>query len=106
MIGRAAQGRPWLCGQIAHYLAGGGLLPEPTGAEKFALMAEHLRGLYEFYGEYRGLRIARKHVGWYLQQAPGGATFRGRFNGLESAAEQLAELDAFLNNNDYEELAA
>ena len=106
MIGRAAQGRPWLCGRIAHYLARGELLADPDGQETFALMNEHLRALYDFYGEYRGLRIARKHVGWYLRQAPGGESFRQLFNGLESAAEQLAELDKFFNNNEYEELAA
>ncbi len=106
MIGRGAQGRPWLCGQIAHYLATGEHLSEPVAAEKFALMESHLRDLYDFYGEYRGLRIARKHVGWYLQQAPGGERFRRHFNGLENAAEQLTELDKFFNNNEYEELAA
>jgi tRNA-dihydrouridine synthase B len=111
MIGRAAQGRPWLCGQVARFLEQGKLLPEPTPAEKAAIMAEHLQGLYDFYGEYMGLRIARKHVGWYLQQASGGEQFRRRFNGLESAAEQLAALSDFLEsdfrgNEDYEELAA
>ncbi|MDJ0877634.1 MAG: tRNA dihydrouridine synthase DusB [Halieaceae bacterium] len=106
MIGRAAQGRPWLCGQIAHYLAHGELLPEPHREEKAAIMLEHLRGLYEFYGEFMGLRIARKHIGWYLQQAPGAEQFRRRFNQLESAAEQEAALYSYFNDNNFEELAA
>ena len=106
MIGRAAQGRPWLCGQVAHYLDCGELLPEPGSEAKAAIMLEHLRGLYEFYGEYMGLRIARKHVGWYLQGERGGEQFRRCFNVLESAEQQLSALDDFLNNNSYEELAA
>ena len=106
MIGRGAQGRPWLCGQIAHFLAEGEHLPDPGNEQQHALMESHLRELYDFYGEYRGLRIARKHVGWYLQQAPGGEQFRRRFNGLESAVEQLAELNDFFNDKDYKELAA
>jgi tRNA-dihydrouridine synthase B len=111
MIGRAAQGRPWLCGQIARFLETGELVADPTPAEKAAVMVEHLQDLYDFYGEYMGLRIARKHVGWYLQQAPGGEHFRRHFNRLESAAEQLSALEEFLDNDfhqnkDYEELAA
>jgi tRNA-dihydrouridine synthase B len=107
MIGRAAQGRPWLCGQVAHYLRHGKLAAEPDGAKKSAIMVEHLRSLYDFYGEYMGLRIARKHIGWYLQHATRGDAFRRSFNRLESAAEQLAAIDTFLNNDDpYEELAA
>jgi tRNA-dihydrouridine synthase B len=110
MIGRAAQGRPWLCGQVAHYLKHGELLSEPDREGKAAIMLEHLRGLYEFYGEFMGLRIARKHIGWYLQQAPGAEPFRRRFNQLESAAEQQAALDDYFNNDfnngNFEELAA
>ncbi len=106
MIGRAAQGRPWLCGQVAHYLEHGELLAEPDRERKAAIMLEHLRGLYDFYGEFMGLRIARKHIGWYLQQAPGAEPFRRQFNRLESAAEQQAALNNYFNDNNYEELAA
>ena len=106
MIGRAAQGAPWLCGQVAHYLATGERPAEPGLEEKAAIMLEHLRGLHEFYGEYMGLRIARKHVGWYLQQAPGAEAFRRQFNQLESAAEQEAALHFYFNDNKFEELAA
>jgi len=107
MIGRAAQGRPWLCGDIAHYLATGTHRPQPSEAAQAAIMREHLNALYAFYGEYMGLRIARKHVGWYLQEAPGGEWLRGRFNLLESAEQQLALLDDyFYKQNINEDLAA
>ena len=106
MIGRAAQGRPWLCGHIAHYLAHGQLLAEPDREEKAAIMLEHLRGLYDFYGEFMGLRIARKHIGWYLQQAPGTESLRRQFNQLDSAAEQEAALENYFNDNKFEEMAA
>ncbi len=106
MIGRAAQGRPWLCGQVAHYLAHGELADEPAREERAAIMLEHLRGLYDFYGEFMGLRIARKHIGWYLQQAPGAETFRRLFNQLDSAAEQEAALHSFFNDTEDKELAA
>ncbi|MEE4659868.1 MAG: tRNA dihydrouridine synthase DusB [Halieaceae bacterium] len=107
MIGRAAQGRPWLCGDIAHYLATGTHRPQLSEAAQAAIMREHLNALYAFYGEYMGLRIARKHVGWYLQQAPGGEWLRGRFNLLESAEQQLALLDDyFYKQNINEDLAA
>ncbi|MEM0953664.1 MAG: tRNA dihydrouridine synthase DusB [Pseudomonadota bacterium] len=107
MIGRAAQGRPWLCGDTAHYLATGQHRPALDDASQAAIMREHLTALYEFYGEYMGLRIARKHVGWYLQQAPGGEWLRRRFNQLESAEEQLALLDQyFIERSTIEDLAA
>ena len=107
MIGRAAQGHPWLCGDIAHYLATGKHRPGPDDEAQAAIMREHLHTLYEFYGEYMGLRIARKHVGWYLQQAPGGECLRRRFNLLESAEEQLALLDKyFKERSTIEDLAA
>ena len=88
MVGRAAQGRPWLAKSIGHYLETGEKLPEPGGEEVADTIEEHLRRLYDFYGVERGIRIARKHVGWYLKSVPGGDEFRRAFNQLESSAEQ------------------
>jgi tRNA-dihydrouridine synthase B len=106
MIGRAAQGRPWICGQIAHYLQTGNLLSEPTTAEQAQIVLGHLDALHAFYGEESGVRIARKHVGWYLQDVAGGDAFRRIFNRLETAAEQRRQAAAFLQARHCEELAA
>ncbi|MEX5746593.1 tRNA dihydrouridine synthase DusB [Massilia sp. X63] len=95
MIGRAAQGRPWICREIDHYLRTGEHLPAPLVEEVRSLMNEHLPAHYAFYGEYVGVRTARKHIGWYVQDLPGGEEFRQRMNLLESTAEQLAAVDAF-----------
>ena len=95
MIGRAAQGRPWICREIDHYLRTGEHLPAPLVDEVRELMNEHLPAHYAFYGEYVGVRTARKHIGWYVQDLPGGEEFRQRMNLLESTAEQLAAVDAF-----------
>ncbi len=95
MIGRAAQGRPWLCGQIAAWLEHGERLPEPNMRQRGLILMEHVRRLHGFHGERRGLRIARKHVGWYV--AAGGlelTDFLHGFNRMESGAEQLASLAA------------
>ncbi len=89
MIGRAAQGRPWLCGQIAAHLATGVTPPEPTLEEQLAIMQSHVTALHEFYGDFMGLRIARKHVSWYLQHSTDYLPRRRAFNSLESAAAQL-----------------
>lgn len=88
MVGRAAQGRPWLAKSIGHYLETGEKLPDPGGNEVAVIIEEHLYRLYDFYGVERGIRIARKHVGWYLRAIPGGDEFRRDFNRLESSAEQ------------------
>ncbi|MFV0277729.1 MAG: tRNA dihydrouridine synthase DusB [Parahaliea sp.] len=93
MIGRAAQGRPWLCGQVAAWLERGERLPEPTLVEQWRLVREHLAALHSFYGEFMGLRIARKHVGWYLQQHPTLACRRAGFNALTCAQAQRHYLD-------------
>lgn len=93
MIGRAAQGRPWLCGQVAAYLATGHLPADPSLPQQFALLREHTLGLHAFYGDFMGLRIARKHVGWYLQQHGQLAPWRRAFNALECASEQLQWID-------------
>ncbi|HET6632017.1 MAG TPA: tRNA dihydrouridine synthase DusB [Rhodanobacteraceae bacterium] len=89
MIGRGAQGRPWVFREIAHYLATGELLPEPTPAEVGAILCGHLQDLYAFYGEHQGLRIARKHLGWYAKDRPENAAFRAVATRTESAGEQL-----------------
>ena len=98
MIGRAAQGRPWICREIDHYLRLGEHLPAPLVEEVRGLMNEHLPAHYAFYGEYVGVRTARKHIGWYVQDLPGGEEFRQRMNLLESTAEQLAAVDAFFKS--------
>ena len=89
MVGRAAQGRPWLLGQIAHYLATGTLLPEPGPAEVRDILLGHLQALHDFYGESAGVRIARKHLGWYARDRPENAAFRAVVNRAQSADEQL-----------------
>ncbi|QAU35754.1 tRNA dihydrouridine synthase DusB [Janthinobacterium sp. 17J80-10] len=95
MIGRAAQGRPWIFREIAHYLQTGAYLPAPTVAEARRVMAEHLQAHYAFYGDYLGVRTARKHIGWYVRELPGGEEFRRRMNLLDQCPDQLAALDAF-----------
>jgi tRNA-dihydrouridine synthase B len=98
MIGRAAQGRPWIFREIAHYLRTGAYLPSPTIAEVRGLMAEHLRAHYAFYGEYLGVRTARKHIGWYVRELQGGEAFRQQMNKLDDCEVQLAALDAFFES--------
>jgi tRNA-dihydrouridine synthase B len=90
MIGRGAQGRPWIFREIAHYLATGEKLPEPTPAEVGAILLGHLQHLHAFYGELAGVRIARKHLGWYAKDRPENAAFRQVVNRAETAHEQLA----------------
>ncbi len=89
MIGRGAQGRPWIFRELAHYLATGEKLPEPTPTEVAAILLGHLEHLYAFYGELAGVRIARKHLGWYAKDRPENAAFRHVVNRAESAQEQL-----------------
>lgn len=95
MIGRAAQGNPWIFREIAHYLDTGELLPPPATEDVKSVILEHLQRLYEHYGEYLGVRIARKHLGWYVQHLPLGAKFRAVFNSLETPADQLASAQEF-----------
>jgi tRNA-dihydrouridine synthase B len=89
MIGRAAQGRPWIFGEIAHYLATGETLAPPSPAQVRAILLGHLADLYAFYGEPQGVRIARKHLGWYAKDRPENAAFRAVANRAESADEQM-----------------
>ena len=89
MIGRAAQGRPWIFREIRHYLDHGVHLPAPTVAEAQAVIALHLADHYAFYGEEAGVRIARKHLGWYTHQLAGGDAFRREVNAADTARAQL-----------------
>lgn len=98
MIGRAAQGRPWIFREIDHFLRTGTLLPAPMIDEVRSLMAQHLRAHYAFYGDYLGVRTARKHIGWYVQDLIGGELFRQQMNRLEDCAEQLAAVDHFFES--------
>ncbi|MEW6167103.1 MAG: tRNA dihydrouridine synthase DusB [Pseudomonadota bacterium] len=98
MIGRAARGRPWLFREIAHFLASGERLPPPTGFELRRCLLEHLDALHAFYGEGRGVRIARKHIQWYCQEHPGSAGFWRTVNGLTEAAAQRAAVAEFLGD--------
>lgn len=95
MIGRAAQGRPWIFREIGHYLETGKRLPSPEVAEIHRVLIGHLHDLYEFYGEYTGVRVARKHISWYTKGLAGSAAFRNGMNQLETSAEQLAAVDDF-----------
>ncbi|MGZ9711698.1 tRNA dihydrouridine synthase DusB [Glaciimonas sp. GNP009] len=95
MIGRAAQGRPWIFREIDHYLRTGTYLPAPLVSEVQQLMAEHLRAHYSFYGPYLGVRTARKHIGWYVRDLAGGEEFRQRMNLLEDCEQQLAAVNSF-----------
>ena len=88
MIGRAAQGRPWIFGEIAHYLHTGERLPEPDPGWIRDLLLEHLEALYDLYGRSHGVRVARKHIAWYCKTQPGGAAFRQRINAAETTQEQ------------------
>lgn len=88
MIGRAAQGRPWILREIAHFLATGERLPPPSLIEVRDIMLGHLHALHEFYGEIAGVRIARKHLGWYAKDRPENAAFRAVVNQAQDAASQ------------------
>lgn len=89
MIGRAAQGRPWIFREIEHYLKTGKQLAEPSLVDVRDILLGHLNNLYEFYGEYAGVRIARKHISWYSKGQRHGAAFRQTVNHVDSRAEQL-----------------
>ncbi|MBP2847473.1 tRNA dihydrouridine synthase DusB [Dickeya oryzae] len=98
MIGRAAQGRPWIFREIQHYLDTGELLPPLPLAEVKHLLIGHIRELHGFYGPGKGFRIARKHVSWYLQEHAPNDQFRRTFNAIEDASEQLEALKAYFEN--------
>ena len=94
MIGRAAQGRPWLPGQVAHYLASGQLLADPPLELQQQLMLDHVAELHQFYGAVLGPRIARKHVGWYID-GERHRDFRAQFNAIDDGSDQLRQLDHY-----------
>ena len=98
MIGRAAQGRPWIFREIQHYLDTGELLAPLPLAEVKRLLCSHVRELHDHYGQAKGYRIARKHVSWYLQEQAPNDQFRRTFNAIEDASEQLEALEAYFEN--------
>jgi tRNA-dihydrouridine synthase B len=101
MIGRAAQGRPWIFREIEYFLKTGAHLPQPEVAEIHQVLRAHLDDHYAFYGEYSGVRIARKHISWYTKGLAGSASFRHAMNQLQSSTEQVSAIDRF-----FDELAA
>ncbi|WP_372873435.1 tRNA dihydrouridine synthase DusB [Shewanella sp.] len=96
MIGRGAQGRPWIFREIQHFLDTGEHLAPVGDDEKRHVMLEHLSKLYDLYGEFKGVRFARKHIGWYLDQEAQ-RDFRSQFNALETAAEQRSAVERYFD---------
>jgi tRNA-dihydrouridine synthase B len=95
MIGRAAQGRPWIFREIDHYLKTGEHLPQPEVAEIHDVLLDHLQDLYAFYGEETGVRVARKHISWYTKGLVGSANFRHMMNQLPTVDEQMKAVNEF-----------
>jgi tRNA-dihydrouridine synthase B len=107
MIGRAAQGRPWIFGQVHHFLTTGESLPDPAPAQVRDILLEHLDNLYAFYGTATALRVARKHLSWYAKGAPGAAAYRNAINQTDTIEQQLALTRDYFDRLIYgEELAA
>ena len=107
MIGRAAQGNPWIFQQINHFLENGEVAAKPSIEEAERVMCRHLLALHEFYGEIAGVRIARKHIGWYVNNLSGGKAFTQQFNKIENHLEQQDLLQQFFHSTDiYQEQAA
>ncbi len=98
MIGRPAQGRPWIFQEIQHYLENGTTMPELPVMEVKAILLGHVSALHQFYGEYLGPRIVRKHVGWYLKEHEQASEFRRAFNAIEAASLQLEALEGYFDN--------
>ncbi len=97
MIGRAAQGRPWIFREIAHFLATGTHLAPPLVSEVKRLLVEHLHDHYQLYGDFIGVRSARKHIGWYVRSLPGGEQFRSEMNALEDCEAQVAAVERYMD---------
>ncbi|MDP1533602.1 MAG: tRNA-dihydrouridine synthase, partial [Rubrivivax sp.] len=98
MIGRAAQGRPWIFREIAHFLATGELLAAPATLDVQRWLLEHLNDHYGLYGEYTGVRTARKHIGWAVRALPGGEAFRAAMNTLDSIDAQQRAVTTFFDD--------
>ena len=98
MIGRAAQGRPWIFREVAHFMATGTQLAPPLVAEVKRLLLDHLLDHYGLYGDFTGVRTARKHIGWYVKTLPGGEAFRAQMNLLEDCKAQLQAVNEFFEN--------
>ncbi|WP_319535707.1 tRNA dihydrouridine synthase DusB [uncultured Vibrio sp.] len=98
MIGRPAQGRPWIFQEIHHYLENGTTMDELPAEEVKTIMLGHVNALHEFYGEYLGPRIARKHVGWYLKEHEQASEFRRTFNAIDAAPLQIEALEGYFDN--------
>ncbi len=99
MIGRAALGYPWIFNEINSYLTNGEKLSSPSNEQIYAVLLAHLNNLYQFYGEYTGVRMARKHLAWYSKGQPHGAVFRNNMNQVESSIEQIKLTQVFFGNN-------
>ena len=97
MLGRVAQGRPWIFREVVHFLATGTQLAPPLVMDVKRLLLDHLQDHYELYGEFTGVRSARKHIGWYVMSLPGGQAFRAHMNGLVSAQAQLGAVSDFFD---------
>jgi len=97
MIGRAAQGRPWIFREVSHYLATGARLAPPTWGELRRCLLDHLEDHYQFYGEYTGVRTARKHIGWYLDGLPDATTLRQQINRAETTTSQVSALETWFD---------
>ncbi|MCK5498815.1 MAG: tRNA dihydrouridine synthase DusB, partial [Gammaproteobacteria bacterium] len=107
MLGRAALGNPWIFNEINHFLKTGTHLSRPRVKEIQQVMLQHLNGLYELYGEYTGVRVARKHVGWYSKHLQSGEVLRSSLNKTETVESQLLVIENYFNSiNDGEALAA
>ena len=98
MLGRAAQGRPWIFREIAHFMATGTLLAPPLVAEVRHLLREHLHDHYTLYGDYLGVRTARKHIGWYLKGLPGAEDFRRHLNLIDDCQRQVLAVSDYLDH--------
>ena len=100
------RGNPWIFNQINHYLKYGQALALPSMSECFHVMSDHLSALHKFYGEVGGVRISRKHIGWYINPLPGGREFTRVFNTLETTEEQRRSLrNFFIGCSDQEQVA-
>lgn len=106
MIGRAAQGRPWIFGDIAHYLETGEKRPAPSFSQRRNILQQHIAELHQFYDEYVGVRVARKHIGWAAKEIAGASSFRARVYQVEDCARQLEMIGEFFDSLDQDAAAA